>query len=170
MAGVVMETLVCQDMVQVVKKKTDPGDLKVKPIDLHLISSAASRVCRQGAHPCSVWSNSVGTAQRKFPVGDPDSASISLFYSGIGELSLKHVQLGSAAGPVELCRRVWQWAKGGVPERGNGPPHIRGEPEEREGSQQQRAPTIPGNDMILSLVVSALYDWMRCFLSRILTL
>lgn len=136
MAGVVMETLVCQDMVQVVKKKTDLGDLKVKPIDLHLISSAASRVCRQGAHPCSVWSNSVGTAQRKFPVGDPDSASISLFYSGIGELSLKHVQLGSAAGPVELCRRVWQWAKGGVPERGNGPPHIRGEPEERERGEE----------------------------------
>lgn len=71
MAGVIMETLVCQDMVQVVKKKTDLGDLKLKPIELHLISSAASRVCRQGAHPCSVWSNSVGMAQRKFPARDP---------------------------------------------------------------------------------------------------
>lgn len=165
-----METLVCQDMVQVVKKKTDPGDLKVKPIDLHLISSAASRVCRQGAHPCSVWSNSGGWHKGSSQPGTPDSASISLFYSGIGELSLKDVQLGSGAGPVELCRRVWQWAKGGVPERGHGRPHIRGEPEEREGSQQQRAPTIPGNDMILSLVVRALYDWMRCSLSRILAL
>lgn len=64
-----METFVCQDMVQGVKKKTDLGDLKVKLIDLHLRNSAAARVCRQGAHPCSVWSNSGGMAQGKFPLG-----------------------------------------------------------------------------------------------------
>lgn len=41
LCGCVVETLVCQDMLQGVKEKTDPGDLKVKAVDLHLRSSAA---------------------------------------------------------------------------------------------------------------------------------